>query len=343
MIKGLNITLAEGGKIKIGGLGKEMTSKKGEPYRLPVKYDHFLITKTTRNKKDDFELDTGMMDALDKDEDGCIRAIPIILHSDDIDLVFPTSYAIYAGHKLQCRGDGQDAVEWVMAEGKRTGETRQKPCPCPLLDAKSGPTCKPHGTLHCSIVAPGHATAGSVHKWRTTSIISVQQMVGSLQQILSVVGTLRGLPLWLVLKPMKVNPTGDVETTVFVCHVELRAKDIASVQKQALEQAVMRRQVGTGQFDAAYKALVSAPAADDEPPEEASRVQQEFHPEVVDTEPEPPPSERIWTLTGGQKVTGTINGKTCAACDVKTKTGDALVYYEGTDELIHATHIWRPT
>ena len=94
MIKGIRPALAEGGKIKIGGLGEPRQSKKGGTYRLPVKLDHFLITKTNRVSDDpnaDLEPDTELMAALPADRDGKLRAIPIILHSDEIDEVFPST------------------------------------------------------------------------------------------------------------------------------------------------------------------------------------------------------------------------------------------------------------
>src|SRR5262245_10037567 len=110
MIKGIQGRLAEGGKIKIGGLGPERQKQSGQgTWRPPVKLDHFLVTKTTRDDEGDLALDDALMEALAKDADGKVRAIPIVLHSDALDEVFPTSYALYAGRKLFCSGDGETA------------------------------------------------------------------------------------------------------------------------------------------------------------------------------------------------------------------------------------------
>lgn len=276
MIHGLIPTLAEGGKIKVGKLGETRKSKSGGTYRMPVKLDHFLVTKTTRDENGDLELDTAVMAALKKDADGQVRSIPIILHADDIEAVFPSTYAMYEGRRLSCRGDGQEATRWELGkDGRRTGKSAQIPCPCAFLESGK---CKPHGTLHCSIAIPGVAVAGSVHKWRTTSIISVQRMIGSLQQILSLCGTLRGVPLWLRVEPLTVTPKGAPPSTVYCCHIELRAKDILAVQRKALQAAQMRRALGAG-TDEAYKLIVAPPAGDQESVEEQDEVSQEFHPE----------------------------------------------------------------
>lgn len=294
MIKGITPSLAEGGKIKIGELGEERVSRgSGKKFRMPVKLDYFLITKTTRDQQGDLELDEELMAALPKDADGQVREIPIVLHSDEIDDVFPTTYAMYSGKKLACRGDGERAVRWkweTTKEGpRRTNDTQEVACTCSFLGAKSGNVCKPHGTLHCSIMVPGQAVAGAVHKWRTTSLISIQRMIGSLQQILATCGTLRGLPLVLRVEPVQVAPDG-VTSTVYCCHVELRAKDLLTVQRQALEAAQMRKALTAGRdLDGDYRKLIHAPAADDESEEEQAEVAQEFHPEgepATPTEPQ---------------------------------------------------------
>lgn len=286
MIKGIIPALAEGGKIKIGGLGEERTSKSGKKFRMPVKLDHFLVTRTTRDEAGDLDLDEALMGALPKDHDGQIRAIPIVLHSDVIDEVFPTTYALYSGRKLACRGDGEAATRWAFQNGNRTSATKEIKCPCELLRATNGPCCKPHGTLHCSIVAEGQAVAGAVHKWRTTSLISIQRMIGSLQQILATCGTMRGLPLWLKLEAIQVQPDGVGASTVYCCHVELRAKDLLSVQQKALELAQMRKALAgdDGAIRTAYRALIEAPANDHETAAEQEEIAAEFYPEDVDAE-----------------------------------------------------------
>jgi len=271
MIKGLEPRLSEGGKIKIGRKGSWTKSRKGTEFQPPQKLDHFLITTTTRGEDGNFLLATEVIRALPCDEDGKIREIPIVLHGDTLDEVFPTAYACYAGRTCACRGDGEHATRWEVVDGYRTGNTKSVACPCPLLEEKR---CKPHGVLHCSIAVPGLAVAGSVYKFRTTSIISVQELYGSLLHIKRTCGVFRGLPLTLCLKPVTVQPKGLKTQTVYTCYVELRAKDLVAVQRQALEMAQMREALAcdTAEERANYRALLQRPADDDETEEEQADV-----------------------------------------------------------------------
>jgi hypothetical protein len=274
MIKNLTPRLAEAGKIKIGGLGTKRTSREGKEFRVPVKYDHFVITGTQRDTHGDLELDTALMDALEKGADGKLHAIPIVLHGDDIDSVFPTSYALYTGKKCACRGDGERATRREIKDKEFTGKEKEIVCPCDYLNADQGPKCKPNGKLYCSIAAPGSAVAGAVHIWRTTSIISIQQMIASLEQIKNVCGTLRGIPLWLLVRPVTVEPPGSGPITVYCCHVELRVSDIEEVQRRALERAKIRRALGGD--DGAYRRMLTAPG-DEETHEEMAEIEAEFY------------------------------------------------------------------
>lgn len=282
MIKGLTPQLSEAGKIKIGGRGAERKSKSGGSYRMPVKFDHFVITKNYRDSKDDFVVDTALMDSLEKSHDGKVREIPIVLHSDDIDEIFPTAYVLYAGKKLACRGDGETAQRWQFDKKTkvRLDIVNQRPCTCDYLNADGKNKCKPHGTLHCGIAVPGLAIAGAVYKWRTTSIISINKMIGSLQAILEAVGTLKGLPLTLVVEPVQVAPQGKT-ITVYTCHVELRAVDLVAAQRDALEAAKVRNELCGGR--PAVKMLVQAPGLD-ETDQEQAEIFEEFHGEgeVID-------------------------------------------------------------
>lgn len=279
MIKGLIPTLAEGGKIKIGGLGETRKGSNGN-YRLPVKHDFFTITTTRRDGAGDLIVDEALMAELATDQDGKVRELPIVLHDDEIENVFPTTYALYSGKKLFCRGDGEHAIRKEMRGNEWTGATSELKCPCEFLGAKGKMTCKPHGTLHCSIRVPGRAVAGSVYKWRTTSLISIQRMIGSLQQIQGICGTLCGIPLMLKLEPIDVAPPDAPASTVYCCHVELRAADIQAVQRDAIAASQMRAKV---RASIGYQALLAPPALD-ETPEEQAEIAQEFHPEAeVDT------------------------------------------------------------
>lgn len=278
MIRGITPRLSEGGKIKIGRKGEWARSGK---FQLPQKLDHFLVTTMEREESGNFAINTEIMDALPQGADGKVREIPIVLHSDDIDEVFPTSYARYAGRTCACRGDGETATQWEVKEGRRTGATKSKDCPCDQREMDP-PRCKPTGVLHCSIAIEGLAVAGSVYKWRTTSIISIQEMIGSLLHIKQTCGVFRGLPLTLCLKPVRVNPKGAPQSTVYTGYVELRAKDLQTVQQQALQMAQMRQalQCDDQRNLQAYRALLSDPSEDNETDVEQRDIADEFYPPV---------------------------------------------------------------
>jgi hypothetical protein len=276
MIHNLRPSLAEAGKIKIGRLSaEEKQSKAGGTWRPPEKLDHFVITGTSRGPDGMLIPDDALMAALPHDTDGKIREIPIVLHSDVIDEVFPTRYVRYEGRKLACHGDGEIATEMPA------GKSRQ--CPCSALTTHR---CKPSGILHCSIRVEGRAVAGAVHKWRTTSLISCQQMIGSLMQIRQTVGVIQAIPLVLRVGPVQVAPDGK-PTTVYVCWVELRALDLSQVQATAMQLAQQREAVRmaiTGEMGDGYqyRELV-APT-----PEEEQDTADEFYPpEDAPAEPEP--------------------------------------------------------
>lgn len=276
MIHDLVPSFTEAGKIKLGGLGEERTSRSGGKYRQPVKYDEFVITKTYRDAHGGLVEDESLMAALDK-TDGKLREIPILLHSDELEEVFPSSYARYAGKKLHCTGDGRTATRFEFdSDKKRNGKTKQIQCPCQFLQDRS---CKPHGTLHCSIRVEGLAVAGAIHMFRTTSIITIRRIVGSLTQIQKTTGVLQGLPLWLVVQPVVVNPDGASSSTVYCAHIELRAADVRSAQMVAIESARLRTQLAgeVASMNQRYRAMLKAPAADDEPESEQAAVAAEFH------------------------------------------------------------------
>ncbi|MEA3225034.1 MAG: hypothetical protein U9Q07_03725, partial [Planctomycetota bacterium] len=196
---------------------------------------------------------------------------------DVIDEVFPTAYALYSGRRCVCRGDGETALKREVVDKQYTGKSKEITCPCDYYKAESGPICKANGKFFCSIAVPGSAIAGAVHAWRTTSIISIEQMIGSLLQIRAICGTLRGVPLWLRVKPITVEPPGSKGgITVYCCHVELRAADISVVQQNAIESAKMRQALGGD--DSNYGRTLTLPAHD-ESTDEQGDIANEFYSE----------------------------------------------------------------
>lgn len=294
MIKGLQPRVTELGKIKIGKKEEqERTTSKGATWRAPQKLDHFLITTTQRDGRGDLITDEALMQRLATEhasDDGLLREIPITLLSDDIGEVFQSNYVYYAGRKVIARSDGE-TITWLcdpktlepLAE-PRVAQNRDRWVET-AKDGKGNRLFKPHGTLNC-VIASASARWGGVYKFRTTSIISIEQLYGSLVHIQQLTGgVLQGIPLRLVVRPVEVSPDGKA-TTVYVVHVELRGSDLGEIQRQAVQLAQMRL-TNARQLQAAkqeYLRLLRAPG-ENEPEDEQADVAEEFHPGPQNAKP----------------------------------------------------------
>ena len=287
MIKNLKRSVALTGHIKIGNKGEERQGRSGM-WAPPQKLDHFLVTKTYRegDHNSNFVVDDAIMGALVAggfaDADGKVRRIPIWLLQDEVDLVYPTAYVAYAGRSMACRGDGEQATRFISPDGEVLAEPVQVPCPCERLekDLVGNRRCKFSGILHCALRLPGHAVIGSVYTHRTTSEISVSQVFTHLGDILEITGTLRGLPLMLVLRPQQVSPGGKPKT-VYVTHVDL-CEELVIAQRGALEAANMRRELAGNLLatrEADYRPTLQLPGG--ESAEEQAEVAEEFYPDAV--------------------------------------------------------------
>lgn len=321
MLKIITPQLAEAGKIKIGKLGDARRTRGGKEWRPPVKLDHFIITSTRRDPSGDLHVDETLMAALvdggHADPDGKVRSIPIVLHSDDIDEIFPTNLALYAGKALACSGDGETAKRYNFdkATRKRLPTFKECACPCPYYTNPQNDhqKCKPHGDLRCSIILPGHGVAGSVYRWRTTSAISINRMVGSLRQIQELTGSLRGLPLLLRLS--------EVETThgqpVYVCHVELR-ESVIEARRLLIEEAKSRAAIREMMNGGAVQPALALPP---DTAEEEAAFAEEFHPEALEAEIVETVEEA--SLSGPESVQAVAEALERAGFTATKKTGNS--------------------
>jgi hypothetical protein len=218
-ITNIGMRLQEVGKIKIGKKGKETTSASGASFRAPQKLDHFIVTKTSRDKNDDFELDVPLMQKLGEKP----TEIPVRLLYDDVHLNFRSRYCCFDGKKLWCHGDGLHAERLV--DGKKA----EVSCPCEKCDPaylgedKYGKKkCKVTGAL--SVIIEGADRVAGVWVFRTTSYNSVQNIYASLMLITRLTGgVLCGLPLYMTLS-MKVtqNPVDGSQVRIYVVGIEYR-------------------------------------------------------------------------------------------------------------------------
>ena len=184
--------LAVMGKIKIGGKGEKREKKGGGgTYRLPKKFDHFVITSRARGTDDNFVPDLKLMKKLQTD--GKPRKIPVILQYDDPELNFPHRLACYDSRTLYCSGNGE------VARRRTDGDFKSIDCPCDLLrEAKDGKRCKPSGTL--LVVLPTAPRVGAVYEFKTSAWETTRNLISSMQHLLRLTGgLLAGIPLCLEL------------------------------------------------------------------------------------------------------------------------------------------------
>jgi hypothetical protein len=296
--KMLRPRLAELGKIKVGGKGAERTSSKGTKYRVPVKWDHFVITTLERDAAGDLKPDTQLMERLlhkygvevDEAQPGGgtkkvkrLREIPIAVLSDDLDQLIQASYCWYSGRKLAAVCDGENCT-WYQRKGQVLPVPETVPCDGEhtVKDGKGNSIFKLHAKFGC-VIADGEARWGGLYFLRSTSVITAEQLYGTLQHIQRLTGgILQGLPLRMVVRTVEVNPTVDgVQTSskVPVIHIELRGQDLNQIQQLALQQAQLRikneRELSATAQE--YVKLLKAPGQD-EPEEEQADVAEEFAP-----------------------------------------------------------------
>lgn len=270
--RGLNPRLAEIGKIKIGGKGKENTSKNGKKFRQPLKFDHFKVTTTERDQEGNFMPDPDVMGQEgigDKPKELSIR-----LPFDDVDMNFYTSFQYYHGTKLKCKGDGEKATRRDKEDN--VGEV---PCDPEKCEFRLSEKCKVSGILSCYLVAS--PSYGGVYRFRTHSWNSVSNILAALEEFKRQTGgILQGLPLKLKMLKKATEDHGNVNTVTIV----LDGIEIARMRELAAEERESRKMIGfdMNTVEAEIKESGFDPDTDD--PED---VAAEYY-EVEEEEPEEP-------------------------------------------------------
>jgi len=148
-IHGLQLSLTEHGKIKIGGKGKAVDKKAGGSFRVPEKYDHFKLTTNEKDAEGLLIVDEDLTSDLETsgqvvlNKKGKIVGLPIRFLYDNDDLNFPHRYNSYPNGKLNCYGDGKESYK------KIDNFTVVHKCPCqrlkPTYTGKD--KCKPTATM----------------------------------------------------------------------------------------------------------------------------------------------------------------------------------------------------
>ena len=271
--KGLKPRLAEIGKIKIGGKGEIRKSAKGKDYRIPVRYEHFVITTTERDKKtDNYIINTEIMKLIgDKPKELSIR-----LPFDDIDMNFYTSFQYYHGAKLACKGDGTEAERISQKDGSRS----KVKCDFEICQFAKEDKCKVSGILSCMLTSSYEI--GGVYRFRTHSWNTVSNILSALKFFSeNTNGILQGLPLKLKMLKKSTQEHGNVNTVTIV----LDGIELMKMRQLALDEYKNRMELGIDMKLIESSAIDAGFMIDKDDPKS---VEDEFYTPTQDIEPEKP-------------------------------------------------------
>jgi hypothetical protein len=213
----------------------------------PTKLDHFVFLrkKKTANRVE-WEIDP----ELTKHYGGQCRELHIMLIDDDIENVFPSSYAWWTATERKCWGDGTSATR--RTPEKPAGQP-WKPCGngCPELDAGQ---CKPGGDLR--FVLADFPRLGSVCRIHTCSYRSIRQIHSALQEIQTFTGgRLAGITAKLTVRPEEATYFDRKEkrkrtASIWALSLEVEGDDmqklIANLTENARLFAETRKLLGSG-------------------------------------------------------------------------------------------------
>jgi hypothetical protein len=213
----------------------------------PTKLDHFVFLrkKKTANRVE-WEVDPDLTAHYGEQ----CRELRIILIDDDIENVFPSSYAWWTATERKCWGDGVSAT-------RRTPEKPGgQPWPqcgngCPELAAGQ---CKPSGDLR--FVLADFPRLGSVCRIHTSSYRSIRQIHSALQEIQTFTGgRLAGITGKLVVRPEEATYFDRKEkrkktASIWALSLEVEGDDmrklIANLTENARLFAETRKLLGSG-------------------------------------------------------------------------------------------------
>lgn len=269
MIMDIQPGLAEIGAIKIGMEGEEKISKKtGRPYRIPIKFDHFVIRTKQKDKHGNYPVDTIMKEwgFTGTIEDGPTELDIYLLYNDPA-ANFMTSYRQYKGGKCMCSGNGISAVKANGTKIQCNTDT------CPIFKSKQ---CKPNGIL--SVILKDAHTLGGVYKFRTTSFNSIRQILSSMHFIKSATGGyLANLPLKMTLTPKTVNPIeSPTAQTVYIVNLVFPG-NVEELHKKTIE--LVRERASMKQEILAIEAQARLAICATESKEEIQEIESEYYPE----------------------------------------------------------------
>ena len=213
----------------------------------PTKLDHFVFLRKTKTaNKVEWEIDPELTQHYGEQ----CRDLHIILIDDDIENVFPTSYAWWTATERKCSGDGTSATRRTP---EKPGGQPWKPCGsgCPELDTGQ---CKPGGDLR--FVLADFPRLGSVCRIHTCSYRSIRQIHSALQEIQTFTGgRLAGITAKLTVRPEEATYWDRKEkrkrtASIWALSLEVEGNDmqklIANLTENARLFAETRKLLGSG-------------------------------------------------------------------------------------------------
>ena len=243
----------------------------------PTKLDHFVfLRKRKTTNRVEWEIDP----ELTKHYGEQCRDLHIMLIDDDIENVFPSSYAWWTATERKCWGDGTSATRRTTE--KPSGQP-WRPCGngCPELDAGQ---CKPGGDLR--FVLADFPRLGSVCRIHTCSYRSIRQIHSALQEIQTFTGgRLAGITAKLTVRPEEATYFDRKEkrkktSSIWALSLEVEGDDmrklIANLTENARLFAETRKLLGSG-------GKVFEVVEDEQ--EQAPEVATEFYPASVNGSP----------------------------------------------------------
>ncbi len=189
------------GRIKIGGLGKTKTSKAGNEYQLPVKYDHFVVTTNVRGDDGNFERD--------EEVHAQIGDKPMELSGL---LMYPTVEENLHTEMVQYEGRGSKGKIWTCDGENATNLKTGRSGTCARLKDKDC-ECKPYTRFHMQLAG---APAMGYHFFRSTSWETTNNLQTALEEIYARFGSCFHAPVRLKCYPSEDEHDGKVSKSTKV-------------------------------------------------------------------------------------------------------------------------------
>jgi len=213
----------------------------------PTKLDHFLFL---RKKKSANRVEWEADPELTRHYGEQCRELHIMLIDDDIENVFPSSYAWWTATERKCWGDGVTATRRTADKpGGQPWTTCGSVCP----ELASG-QCKPAGDLR--FVLADFPRLGSVCRIHTCSYRSIRQIHSALQEIQTFTGgRLAGITAKLTVRPEEATYFDRKEkrkktSSIWALSLEVEGDDmrklIANLTENARLFAETRKLLGSG-------------------------------------------------------------------------------------------------